>query len=432
MVMACKACHTCGNPADEAVSMTYDHSTDGMPVIIAYDGAYAIAGRMRGAMMDYSYTYVIIGNGFDLELGLPTAYSDFLQFLETVKEAHEAGNFEFIRTTPKYDTLNNDIKEKLSLGVDYDLWKPGIENFWNRHFQSSSLQNGWIDFENEISKVIQILDKKMLDDSFGKFSLDNKIITAEYNEFYKTFYGILLGFNYTELRRAGNDVYSFDITYRALRDKLWDELNAFIRCFETYLREYVGVISLKPTENIKRIISILKDTIPGRRFVLSFNYTHTFEDLLRSEGLDCEFCYVHGKIGDGKAKNQMVLGIDEYLDNESAAKRIEFASFKKYNQRIYKCTDSNYIDWLDDCKKSNNSTAHKKLYIFGHSLGLTDKDIIGDFVKAEGMETTIFYHNDRTFNSMVSNMTAIIGMDEMIARNGGRKRTMRFLEQLHS
>jgi hypothetical protein len=251
------------------------------------------------------------------------------------------------------------------------------------------------------------------------------------DEFFAIFNRVVSDCYKAEARRTAHDAYS-SVTYRVLRDKLWDELNAFIRCFETYLREYVGVISLKPTENIKRIISILKDTIPGRRFVLSFNYTHTFEDLLRSEGIDCEFCYVHGKIGDGKTKNQMVLGIDEYLDNESAAKRIEFASFKKYNQRIYKCTDSNYIDWLDDCKKINNSTAHKKLYIFGHSLGLTDKDIIGDFVKAEGMETTIFYHNDRTFNSMVSNMTAIIGMDEMIARNGGRKRTMKFQEQLHS
>ncbi len=33
------------------------------------------------------------------------------------------------------------------------------------------------------------------------------------------------------------------------------------------------------------------------------------------------------------------------------------------------------------------------VYIFGHSLDITDKDVIRDFINRDGVKTTIFYYD---------------------------------------
>ncbi len=218
---------------------------------------------------------------------------------------------------------------------------------------------------------------------------------------------------------------TFDIRYQELRDKLLGDLNSFIRGFETYLREYVEIISVKPTKNIQYLIDRLRTC--QEPFVLSFNYTTTFERFLKSEGIKAEFCYVHGKIGDGKTKNKMVLGIDEYLGDEGIKNLIGYAPFRKYFQRIFKATDSNYMDWLDNI--SEGVTLDRMLYIFGHSIGITDKDIISSFVLSNDMRTVLFYHDEEAFSNQVANLTAIIGMNEMIKRTGGKAHTLEFCKQ---
>ena len=48
----------------------------------------------------------------------------------------------------------------------------------------------------------------------------------------------------------------------------------------------------------------------------------------------------------------MVLGIDEYLNKKSKDKEIDFIALKKYYQRIYKETGSEYKNWVDEIANS--------------------------------------------------------------------------------
>lgn len=71
----------------------------------------------------------------------------------------------------------------------------------------------------------------------------------------------------------------------------------------------------------------------------------------------------------------------------------------------------------------------RALYIFGHSLGVTDGNIIERFVKAPNMRTVIYYYDEDHLDLAVTNLTAIMGKDEMIAGTGGAKHSLEFRSQ---
>ena len=166
-------------------------------------------------------------------------------------------------------------------------------------------------------------------------------------------------------------------------------------------------------------------------------YSDTYERLY-DVGKIIEYDYIHGKadINNTIQTNDMVLGIDEYLSDELRNKETAFITFKKYYQRIYKkskrlteiwCSEikkeaeyeKNSREFLIDeqikfdlvrmvegvgynwknyeklrCKLEQDYDAqHPKheLYIFGHSLDVTDKDILRELLLNDNVHTTIFY-----------------------------------------
>lgn len=233
----------------------------------------------------------------------------------------------------------------------------------------------------------------------------------------KDFYGKVdrLSINYLDtyylhkgfkINRFGEWEGTHEVTYQGLRDSLLRDLYGLIRTLEIYLCEYIDKIKCS---------KILPD-IQEIRFdkVLSFNYTDTYRKLYDTQGLS-EYDYIHGIIDAGHSLyiNNMVLGIDEYLPEERKNRDIEFILFKKYYQRIYKETGCKYKEWVDDIRtdmpirnlkfayvdkdgskvyQSENSKYHN-LYIYGHSLDITDKDVLRDLILNDNVYTIIFYYN---------------------------------------
>ena len=149
--------------------------------------------------------------------------------------------------------------------------------------------------------------------------------------------------------------------------------------------------------------------------VLSFNYTNTFERLYQPEQFQIpKYCYIHGRARSNNTKklNNMVLGIDEYLDATARNEKTEFVRFKKYYQRIFKQTDYNYTEWF-------HNTELKYLYIIGHSLDVTDKDVLQDVLTSEGVKTTIFYHNKQANATQIENLVKVLGYDTLNAYTRG-------------
>ena len=124
----------------------------------------------------------------------------------------------------------------------------------------------------------------------------------------------------------------------------------------------------------------------------------------------------------------MVLGIDEYLPESRRNRETEFIAFKKYYQRIYKETGCEYKKWIDDIRGDLNNDKHE-LYIFGHSLGETDGDVLRDLILTDNVYTTIYYWNKETMGKQIANLVKVIGQDELIRRTGGSTKTITFQKQ---
>lgn len=117
---------------------------------------------------------LLIGNGFDLAHGLPTSYSFFLDFCDKIKETLLFPEFSNDDEWKKDIILNwdidNSIKSKLyewDKNTNNNLNKLFIEiydnikdNIWINYFLNIryTLGKNWIDFESEISNIIQAFE----------------------------------------------------------------------------------------------------------------------------------------------------------------------------------------------------------------------------------------------------------------------------------
>jgi S-DNA-T family DNA segregation ATPase FtsK/SpoIIIE len=115
---------------------------------------------------------------------------------------------------------------------------------------------------------------------------------------------------------------------------------------------------------------------------------------------------------------------------------VGFSAFRKHNQRIFKKTDSSHISWLQrikyehaECAQYGYREKKRILAVFGHSLGITDRDIISEFIHIQNTAITIFYCNNDSFVSQVANLTAILGVDELIDLSGGDNHSLEFISQ---
>ena len=405
---------------------------------------------------------LVIGNGFDLAHGLPTKYGDFLEFADIIEKYY----------SKKGQKNAGKLEKYFEKGIKPEILKELVDcvqgNMWLKYFREVEIQTGWIDFERAISKAIQGLDnisesRVSIKRNKRKYSLCDVIfncvdkIMKKFEIKPKTFYQYVIPNEYC----ADN---IFDVEYDI---QIKEDLDKLIRVLEIYLSEYVEKLDCgKVTPDI---MNISFDSI------LSFNYTHTYMKLYDSSG-DCEYNYIHGEINTAGSMqtNNMVLGIDEYLSDERKDKDVNYIAFKKYYQRIYKGTGCEYKKWLNQiqneydiyygnkryceemrrkARQSGNFMEASKwsieiqkigaenkinnLYIFGHSLDVTDRDILRDLILHDNVYTTIYYHKTYDDNGKddngridlgikIANLVKVIGQDELIRRTGGSTKSIEF------
>ncbi|WP_297712993.1 bacteriophage abortive infection AbiH family protein [Clostridium sp.] len=370
---------------------------------------------------------LVIGNGFDLAHELPTKYWDFIEFVKVFKALKDSTR-DRIESISYFQRLDENIKEYLLSDAVFnfsnhtdilkEFYKLINNNIWIEYFDNEiDFKNkGWIDFEFEISEVIKSLDyllivnnKKLkkpgdneIDDNF-KYNVAAKFINKMKNK----------GITDHNKRFKIGDFYGE--VAKEIIDELYEELNNLIRCLEIYLEEFLGKINIE-----KRLIDILE--IEEIDKVISFNYTKTYEKIYDVEK-KCMYDYIHGEVNLNRdiIENNMVLGINEYLNTEEKDEKIEFIKFKKYFQRIYKETKCLHRTWLERAKslqgdaemtkKSDKLEYINKVYIYGHSLDITDKDILKDLINFIGTQTTIFYYDKYDYAQKIANMVRIVGQE---------------------
>lgn len=369
---------------------------------------------------------LIIGNGFDLAHKLPTKYTDFLDFLENVRILKEEMPQNLEQLSDKIDEnlrqyLFNSNSSRLDINSKHqnyitEMYELSKDNLWITWFNqerklNKTLGKYWIDFEAEISKVIQKIESTLLELSPIEECIDN------YNE-------LRFELNkYPIFNLFINKIYDIDksdeINMERITEKLHNDLNKLIRCFEIYLEDFVKNIDISQLSLDIYNLNVDK--------ILTFNYTNTYQKLYYTD-VDCD--HIHGKadINNNIESDNMVLGIDDYLNEDEKFTNTNFIEFKKYYQRLIKGTNCDYKKWIDEINQTKSFTKHN-VYIFGHSLASTDRDVLLDFIENEKTIITIYYNNSNQYSDQICNLVHLIGPDKLNEWVHQAKPKIKFVKQ---
>ena len=367
---------------------------------------------------------LVIGNGFDLAHRLPTTYKDFLEFASVFREYDTVKGKFLLKFSDSYRGGIEEILKEFGKNLDNERKEELVKelrdlvryNKWLNYFWKINRYGNWIDFEMEMSRIIQSLDKVRKDRN-NKIKNDIKP------------YNIRTALSYDEKVLNKASLYIRTENLERIKQNVINDLNELTRCLEIYLCNYVG----------EKEIKLRLPDIEEKSFdcVLSFNYTDTFEKIYDSEDSKIKYDYIHGKVNVNSdiEKCNLILGIDEYLeDSEEQQKDNEYIQFKKFYQRIYKKTGCKYTDWIEEAglfisENNISSPEHNNVYILGHSMDVTDGDILSALIKMKNTKTTVFYHNKEALGRLICNLVKIIGEKEVIKRTSGKNASIVFRKQ---
>lgn len=376
---------------------------------------YYIKSKGVVLMENYKFIYgpkkvLILGNGFDLAHGLPTRYSDFLNFCKKASRIYTYAKGVSINQYLKENIENWEINEyfKCMLSTAYEnrqydedittsnekinkLYSYIKGNIWYNYFSNDilyeTLGRNWIDFESEIKLCIKYIDEnsKHLSDYVEDLFRVSRTIGDENVAVirYSAFKSAVLN-NSEKIR-----------TVFELRDVLYDDLENLIQALEIYLN---FVESNKITQLSKDILNL------DPHYIINFNYTHTYENVGYTPS---EISYIHGELNNNP--NNMVLGAAEYWSEKEQDSHTNFTRFKKFAQRIQKTTSVESYKWIEEIEHIyKNNQAVSEVHIFGHSLNIPDKDILYDYLENEATSVVIYCKDEKTKNEYVENVISII------------------------
>lgn len=406
---------------------------------------------------------LIVGNGFDLAQGLPTSYWNFMDFAEAFKRIYtldaSANVDEYEEKLFCFDEKNNEkygqikgqllklmasrkpdkikdgdrhidytlsdvsfLLDKLNDDLDANIWFGYFEELKtiqtdSQRFRFGSYSSGnkipgnrWIDFEKEILYIIRWLDDQGLkdDDYVSDIHIDKMTVRTEI-------------FKHCIENNTFNEL-DGDKTIAEFVNLLYLHLRRFTEALEIYLGYFVD--KLQCDINISGL-----DFKPD--YVLSFNYTSNVVDYFK----DASVCYVHGRCRDEREFNKrdlnLVLGINEYLPDDLKDTSNVYAIFKKFIQRIRNNNDTKYYNWAVKMKNLYDKQHEMSdVWVYGHSLDATDKDILSRFLKPEYTNVHIFTQREDPAEAgrLAKNLISIMSEDVMIEKSSSNPKKLEFIQ----
>ena len=376
---------------------------------------------------------VLLGNGFDLSLGLPTSYIDFLDTMNYVWK-HKCDNFKTIAdlwSCKELQAHNKNIRTAYNKykGIYEDVMLPDgflgkmkstlEKNLWFRYLINSVNKNiGWIDFEQEIKTVVHSLH--LIFEHLREEYIDNSSRTLQRNFYIVSQFNIFIEGRepkYGNIIRIDrlmkkDFLIEYPIGSNCLtidKEKIISHIFCDLEEFVDVLQEYLKIFVDGPFEKITGAGLIEDDSMFGYTDrAVTLNYTHSFEKLYPS----VKVYHLHGEIG-----KKIVLGIASDENDSEDFANTDFIMFKKYFQRLVHGTDKEYLSFLLDLEEFKKSMAGVSLAVMGHSLDVSDRDIIVELFNASD-SITILYHSQSALETYVRNLVRIFGkqgLDELRA-----------------
>lgn len=87
------------------------------------------------------------------------------------------------------------------------------------------------------------------------------------------------------------------------------------------------------------------------------------------------------------------------------------------------------IQIFESAYKKTNNQFSSNVYVFGHSLDITDKDILKDFIDRDGVKTTIFYYDKQQQTQQIANLVKMLGQEHFIKMINNVPQQITFIKQ---
>ena len=376
---------------------------------------------------------LIIGNGFDLANGMKTRYSDFLKFAIRIKYILEKKD---IDEELKCDKKIEKILEKNCENVRNNIFERRdlletlfLNNVWIDYFvkKTKCIPDRWVDFEEEIGCVIHsIYDEKNFEDLRLPWTSGDMVDCIQ---------------KYCEEIGENKDISVEEEKERYILI-LEEHLIRLEKALELYLREYVMQAGIEcSVPEVREILEKNKDIQ-----IISFNYTDTIEKYYGINNRS--IVYIHGRLGEDTEykKTDLILGIDDKDDRlihemiflpfykycrreikgashrtkklslelmehtETLLKAKRFYTENKVEMDMIEGGDKDYQEvyakYLQEFEDRNKKT---NLYIFGHSLAVSDREYLMDFLTNEQIRTTVFFHDEKQKTDQIKNLITMLG-----------------------
>ncbi len=369
----------------------------------------------------------LIGNGFDLAHDLPTKYENFLHTIAFLINSYTCdmttvgsilGNSQLhtadawiCKCYSRYAAGWNQsplMAEEINV-----LITKAKKNMWFAYFSEAFDQNlGWIDFEKEISYVIDSFSDFLAVNTTSTFAMELNIENegtryvisrfSYFHDHYEVPAPIISPYEYRRVRDSycteypkGSGIWSIN------KEAVIDELYRALGEFSFLLKEYLRIFVEQPIDVLLRE----KLLLPNPQFqkegrVITFNYSSVFEKVYGAK----QVIHIHGTLND-----KIVLGVNPDEDDDVRTVDTTFLQFKKYYQRVRFGTDISYLSFIQHFHMTKKAS-HYTVTVVGHSLDVTDKDIITEIFSLSD-EIHILYHNEKAIGGYIKNLVNIYGKE---------------------
>jgi hypothetical protein len=331
---------------------------------------------------------ILVGNGFDLALGLKTSYNDFL--------------FWYLKNLLITSVKNNKHLVDLPNKTKFFCYEDGLTTtYWWSHDKQDKLLE-FIDKYDTLEKLQKLLKesnnvKIKLNSLLFKKIYDSSI--TSWVDIEKSYYEILKTNlkREQEIKKLNND-FSFlknqlEIYLTSLEIPFFEDNSKSTLFSEQFFDgvSYEEMIDASPEDSIGR-----KDIL-----LLNFNYTNSLQRLLKSvedrykPKINYTINHIHGKLNSNEEK--IIFGYGDEMD-------------EKYEE-IQNLNDNLYLDNIKSFQYFRSPNYRKLLRflnsneyqvcIYGHSCGLSDRVMLNEIFENENCKSikVYYYKDENDFNN---------------------------------
>ncbi|MGL6119203.1 MAG: AbiH family protein [Fusobacteriaceae bacterium] len=366
----------------------------------------------------------LIGNGFDISLGLKTKYTDFLLWLlkKELFNATESAN------------PNEDRDSQIKYIYKSKLFSVFFYDYSKRYTIRNSLQqiNDLLGFFNYLknnkieikSRYSKLLFDKLLNSLLNSTFLDQNWVNIEKDYFELLKYlirGLIKNKDEINLRQQAELTKTVEIVV----DNLNDELTEIVVQFKEYLKTLKINIKMQDAQKyIKHFneelynddfldFDLTKENIlKAENYFLNFNYTDSITNLLSHfKEFQYRQNFIHGNLQIND--DEIIFGFGDEMD--SSYKEMEELN----DNRLFKHIKSFQYFKTSSQRKLQTflNSGYYQVYIYGHSCGLSDRVMLNEIFEHTNCKSIkVFYYNDEDFTTKTMEISRHFNSNQLMRK----------------